>query len=94
MSSLFASDEQNIHASAQHSSSNEYSELISFKIDWFDLFAVQGTLRSLLKHCSLKVSILWHSAFFTIQLSQPYVTTRKTIAVTIWTFVIAFQQTV
>ena len=90
MSSLFASDEQNIHASAQHSSSNEYSELISFKIDWFDLFAVQGTLRSLLKHCSLKVSILWHSAFFTIQLSQPYVT----IAVTIWTFVIAFQQTV
>ena len=90
MSSLFTSDEQNIHASAQHSSSNEYSELISFKIDWFNLFAVQGTLRSLLKHCSLKVSILWHSAFFTIQLSQPYVT----IAVTIWTFVIAFQQTV
>ena len=75
MSLLFASDEQNIHASAQHSPSNEYSELISFKIDWFDLFAVQGTLRILLKHHSWKASILCHSAFFTVQLSQPYIIT-------------------
>ena len=69
------------------SHSNEYSGLISFKIDWFELFAVQGTLRSLLKHCSLKVSILWHFAFFMVQFSQPYVTTGNTIAVTLRTFV-------
>ena len=66
--------------------SNEYSGLISVRIDWFD-FAVQGTLKSLLQHHSLKASILWHSAFFIVQLSHPYTTTRKTIALTRWTFV-------
>ena len=55
--------------------------------DWFDLLAVEGTFRSLLQHHSSKASTLWHSAFFTVQLSQPYVTTGKTIALTIWTFV-------
>ena len=69
------------------SSSNEYSGLISFRIDWFDLFAVQGTLKSLLQHHSSKSSVLWLSAFFTVQLSHPYMTTGKTIALTIWTFV-------
>ena len=68
------------------SPSNEYSGLISFRIDWFDL-AVQGTLKSLLQHHSSKVSGLQHSALFTVQLSHPYVTTGKTIALTIWTFV-------
>ena len=67
--------------------SNEYSVLISFTIDWFDLLAVQGTLKSLLQHHSSKASILWHSAFFRVQLSHPYITTGKTIALTIWTFV-------
>ena len=62
------------------SPSNEYSELISFRIDWFDLLAVQGTLKSLLQHHSSKASILRHSAFFIVQLSHPYMTTRKTIA--------------
>ena len=65
---------------------NKYSGLISLKIDWFDLFAVQGTLGSLLQHHSSKTSILWHSAFFTVQLSQPYMTTEKTIVSTIRTF--------
>ena len=65
---------------------NEYSRLISFRIDWFDLLAVQG-LKSLLQHHSSKASILQHSAFFTIQLLHPYMTTRKTIALTIQTFV-------
>ena len=69
------------------SPSSEYSGLISLKIDWFDLLAVQGTLRSLLQHHSLKASILWHSAFFTVQLSQPHVITGKTIALTIRAFV-------
>ena len=69
------------------SPSNEYSGLISFRIDWFDLLAVQGTLKSLLQHHNLKVSVLRHSAFFTVQLSHPYMTTGKTIALTIWTFV-------
>ena len=64
------------------SPSNEHSGLISFKIDWFDLLAVQGTLKSLLQHHSLKASILWHSAFFMVQLSYPYTTTGKTIALT------------
>ena len=59
------------------SPSSEYSELISLKIDWFDLFAVQGTFRSLLQHHSSKVSILWLSAFFTLQLLQPYLTTGE-----------------
>ena len=68
-------------------SSNEYSGLISLQIDWFDLLAVQGTFRSLLQHYSSKASILQHSAFFTVQLSQPYVTTGKTIALSIQTFV-------
>ena len=67
--------------------SNDYSGLISFKIDWFDLLSVQGTLRSLLYHHSLKASVLWRSAFFTVQLSQPYVTTGKAIALTLHTFV-------
>ena len=62
------------------SPSNEYSGLISFQIDLFDLLAVQGTLRSLLQHDNSKASILQHSAFFTVQLSQSYVTTGKTIA--------------
>ena len=69
------------------SPSNEYSGLISFRIDWVDLLAVQGTLKSLLHHHSSKVSILQHSAFFIVQLSHPYMTTGKTIALTRWTFV-------
>ena len=67
--------------------SNEYSGLISFRIDRFDLLAVQGTLKSLLPHHSSKASILWHSAFFIVQLSHPYMTTGKTIALTRQTFV-------
>ena len=59
------------------SPSNEYSGLISFRIDWFDLLAVQGTLKSLLQHCNLTASMLWHSAFFIVQLSHPYLTTGK-----------------
>ena len=69
------------------SPSNEYSGLISFRIDWLDLFAVQGTLKSLLQHHSSKGSILKCSAFFIVQLSHPYMTTGKTIALTRWTFV-------
>ena len=70
----------------QHQS-YEYSGLISFRIDWFDLLAVQGSLKSLLQHHSSKASILWHSAFFMVQLLHPYMTTGKTIALTKWTFV-------
>ena len=70
------------------SPSNEYSGLISLRIDWFDFLAVQGTLKSLLYHHSLKASILQCSAFFMVQLSYLYMTTGKTIALTIWTFVI------
>ena len=69
------------------SPSSEYSELISFRMDCLDLLAVQGTLKSLLQHHSSKASILQHSAFFTVQLSHPYMTTGKTIALTRWTFV-------
>ena len=69
------------------SPSNEYSGLISFRIDWFDLLAVRGTLKSLLQHHSSKVSILWHSAFFMVQLSHPYMTTGKTIPLIRQTFV-------
>ena len=69
------------------SPSNEYSELISFRIDWFGLPVVQGTLNSLLQHHSSKTSIFWHSAFFIVQLSHPYMTTGKTIALTRWIFV-------
>ena len=64
------------------SPSNEYSGLISFKMDWLDLLAVQGTLKSLLQHHSSKAAILWHSVFFTVQLSHPYMTTGKTINLT------------
>ena len=67
--------------------SSEYSGLISFRIDWFDHLAIQGTLKSLLEHHSLKASLLRHSAFFTVPLSHPYMTTGKTIALTLWTFV-------
>ena len=67
--------------------SNEYSGLISFKMDWLDLFAVQRTLKHLLQHHSSKASILWHLAFFIVQLSHPYMTTGETIALTRWTFV-------
>ena len=69
------------------SPSNEHSGLISFRMDWFYLLAVQGTLKSLLQHHRLKASILWHSAFFIVQISQPYMTTGKTIALTRRTFV-------
>ena len=69
------------------SSSSEYSGLISFRMDWWDLLAVQGTLKSLLQHHSSKASILWHLAFFRVQLSHPCMTTGKTIALTKWTFV-------
>ena len=68
------------------SPSNEYSGLIYFRMDWFDL-AVQGTFKSLLQHHSSKTSIIWCSAFFMVQLSHPYMTTGKTIALTRWTFV-------
>ena len=66
---------------------NEYSGLISFRMNWLDLLAVQGTFRSLLQHHSSKASILWCSAFFIVQLSHPYMTTGKTIALSRWTFV-------
>ena len=69
------------------SPSNEYLGLISFRIDQFDLHAVQGTFKSLLQHHSSKASILWCSAFFIVHLSHPYTTTGKTIALTMWTFV-------
>ena len=71
----------------QHQFSNEYSGLISFRIDWFDLLIVQGTLKSLLQHHSLKASILWLSAFFMVLLWHPYMTTWKTIALTLRIFV-------
>ena len=67
--------------------SNEHPGLISFRMDWLDLLAVQGTLKSLLQHRSSKASILWRSAFFTVQLSHPYMTTGKTTALTRWTSV-------
>ena len=69
------------------SPSKEHPGLISFRMDWLDLLAVQGTLKSLLQHHSSKASILWSSAFFIVQLSHPYMTTGKTIALTRWTFV-------
>ena len=69
------------------SPSNEHPGLISFRMDWLDLCAVQGTLKSLLQHHSAKASILQHSAFFLVQLSHPYMTTGKTIVLTRWTFV-------
>ena len=69
------------------SPSNEYSGLISFRMDWLHLLAVQGTLKNLFQHHSSKASNLWHSAFFIVELSHPYMTTGKTIALTRWTFV-------
>ena len=69
------------------SPSNEYSGLISCRIDWFDILAIEGTLKSLLQHYSLKASILWHLAFFMVQLSHSYMTTGKTVALTRRTFV-------
>ena len=69
------------------SPSSEYSGLISIRIDWLDLLAVQWTLKSLIQHHSSKVSVLWHSTFFIVQLSHPYMTTGKTVALTGWTFV-------
>ena len=69
------------------SPSSECSGLISFRMDWLELLAVQGTLKSLLQHHSSKASVLWHSAFFMVQLSHPYMTTGKTTALIRWTFV-------
>ena len=76
-----------LEVSFKISPANEHPGLISFRLDWLDLLAVQGTLKSLLQHHSSKASILGRSAFFTIQLSHPYMTTGKTIALTRWTFV-------
>ena len=73
--------------SLSFSPSNEHPGLISFRMEWLDLLSVQGTLKSILQHHSSKASILWHSAFFIVQLSQPFMTTGKTIALTRWTFV-------
>ena len=83
MSQLFTWGGQSIRSfSFSINLSNEHPGLISFRMDWLDLLAVQGTLKSLLQHHSSKVSILWHSAFFIVQLSHPYMTTGKTIALT------------
>ena len=82
MSQLFPSGDQSIGASASTSVLPEYSGLISFRMDWFDLLAVQGTLKSLLQCHSSKASILRPSAFFMVQLSHPYMTTAKTVALT------------
>ena len=95
MSQFFASGGQSIGVSASASVSasgifilsSEYSGRISFRIDWLDLLAVQGTLKSLLQHHSSKASILQRSALFTVQLSHPYMTAGETIALTSWTFV-------
>ena len=89
MSQLFASGGQSIGVSASASvlPMNEYSGLISFRMDWLDLLAVQGTLKSLLQYRSSKASILQCSAFFIVKLSHPYVTTGKTIGLSRWTFV-------
>ena len=88
MSQFLASCGQSIGVSASASVlPNEYLGLVSFRMDWFDLLAVQVTVKSLLQHHSSKASILRHSAFFIVQLSHPYMTTGKTIALTRWTFV-------
>ena len=87
MSQLFISGGQSIGVSLSISPSNEHPGLISFRMDWLDLLAVQGTLKSLLQHHSSIASILQCSAFFTVQLSHPYMTTGKTIALTRRTFV-------
>ena len=87
MSRLFTPGGQSIGASASISPSSEHPGVISFRMDWLDLPAVQGTLKSLLQHHSSKTSVLWCSALFIVQLSYPYMTTGKTIALTRWTFV-------
>ena len=88
MSQFFTSGGQSVGASASASSpSNEYSGLLSFRIDWLDLLAVQGTLKSLLQHHSSKASVIRHSALFIVQLSHTYTTIGKTIALTRWNFV-------
>ena len=87
MSQLFASDGQSIRASASASVFLMNIQVISSRIDWFDLLAVQGTLKSLLQHHSLKALIFQHTAFFTVRLSHLYMTIGKTIALTIQTFV-------
>ena len=87
MSWLSISSGQSIGASASTLVFPMNTWVVSFRIDWFDLLAIQGTLNSLLQHHSSKASLLQHSAFFTVQLSHPYVTTGKTIALTRWTFV-------
>ena len=89
MSQLFALGDQSTNWSFSFSisPSSEYSGLISFRMDWLDLLAVQETLKSLLQHHSSKAPILQHSAFFIVQLSHPYMTNGKTIALTRWTFV-------
>ena len=88
MNQFFTSGDQSIGVSASViSPSNEYSGLISFGMDYLDLLEVQGTLKSLLQHHSSKASILQGSTFFIVQLSHPYMTTGKTIALTTWTFV-------
>ena len=88
MSQFFASGSQSIGVSSSASVlNNEYSGLISFRMEWLDLLAVQGTLQSLLQHHSSEASILWHSAFFMVRLSHPYMTAGKTIALTRRTFV-------
>ena len=88
MSQFFASGGQNVRVSTfSISTSNEYSGLISFRMDWLDLLRAQRTLKSLLQNHSSKASILWHSAFFIVQHSHPYMTTGKTIALIRWTLV-------
>ena len=88
VSQFFASGGQSIEVSSfSINPSNEYSELISFRLDWLDLLAVQETFKSLLQHHSSKASILQHSAFFIVQLSHPHMTTGKTIGLTRWAFV-------
>ena len=84
---FFTSGGQVLEFQVQNHPSNEHPGLISFRIDWLDLLAVQGTLKTLLQHHSSEASILWPSAFFIVQLSHPYMTTRKTIALNRWTFV-------
>ena len=87
MSQFFPSGDRSIGVSASASASNEHPGLISFRMDWLDLLAVQGTLKGLLQHHSSKASILWCSAFFIAQLSHLYMTTGKTVALSRWTFV-------
>ena len=87
MSQFFASGGQSMSFSFSINHSNDHSGLTSFMMDWFDILAVQRTLKSLLQHHSSKASILWCSAFFIVQLSHPYMTIGKTIVLTRWTFV-------